>query len=83
MDDRIDVEIRNHPAHQSYVAGFALDEFGFLADEAANPGREIVEHDHSIATIEQAVGHVAADVSGAACHQNGHVKTLVSLSAAH
>ena len=44
-------------------------------------GRQIVEHDHALAGVDQRVHHVAADIAGAAGDQDRHGKSLSPLAA--
>src|SRR4051812_30167116 len=36
------------------------------------PGREVVDHDHLVAALDQRVDEVRPDESGAACHKSPH-----------
>src|SRR5205807_182857 len=42
------------------------------AEVLAPPGRDVVDHNHLAAPLEERVDEVRADESGAACHQSPH-----------
>ena len=44
------------------------------ATAQSKAGRQIVEHDHALAGIDELVDHVAADIAGAAGDQDCHVR---------
>ena len=44
-------------------------------------GRQVVEHDHALAGVDKFVHHVAADITGAAGHQDCHALLLRLASA--
>ena len=46
---------------------------GVAPDVAAASGGEIVENGHRVAMVDQAIDEMAADETGAACHQRPHV----------
>ena len=48
------------------------DEHGLRRNGPAKPGRKVVENDDLLAGIMQLQDHVAADIAGAARHQNRH-----------
>jgi hypothetical protein len=52
------------------ITGMTLDEGGSLADLRADTRREIVQHDDSLAAIEQRQSHVTADIAGPAGNQD-------------
>ena len=58
--------------HQRLVAGLADHERHPLRHRPIESGREIVEHDHALAGIDQRVDHVASDIAGAAGDQDRH-----------
>ena len=58
--------------HQIAVAGAAGNERDLAGDQEAETGRQIVEHDHRLAGIDQLMHHVAADIAGPARDQNRH-----------
>ena len=59
-------------ADQLLVADIADDAAAGVGTAPSEAGRQIVEHDHALAGIEQLEHHVAADVAGAAGDENGH-----------
>ena len=72
MHDRIDTMFLDQPADQRLIANIAVHEMGLFAHQRARAVRKIVEHDHALAAIEQGIGHMAADISGAAGDENAH-----------
>ena len=58
--------------HQIAVAGAAGNERDLAGDQEAETGRQIVEHDHRLAGIDELMHHVAADIAGPARDQNRH-----------
>ena len=71
MHDRLHVMPFERLADQRIVIDRSFDEIGAGIDRPAKAGREIVEHHHRIAGIEQREHGVAADIAGAAGHENG------------
>ncbi len=61
--------------HQLAVAGAAGDERDLAGDEEAKSGRQVVEHDHRLAGVDQLMHHVAADIAGPARDQDRHDPT--------
>ena len=61
------------------VAEIADDQFGLRRHGGAPPGREIVEHDHVFAGVDQFMGHMGPDIAGAAGHEDGHVSPPLSV----
>ena len=59
-------------ADQLLVADVADDERGVLRHGPAEAGRQIVEDDDLLAGVQKLENHMAADIAGAARHQNGH-----------
>ena len=72
MNDGIDAVLGDDRARKFAVAGIALIERHAVGDRPAKAGRQIVEHDHVGAGVQQFVNHVAADIAGAAGDQNSH-----------
>ena len=72
MDHGVDRAVPDDLAHQRLVGDLALHQRGLLAHERAVAGRKIVEDHDRLAAVEQRVGHVAADIAGAAGDQNAH-----------
>ena len=72
MGDGVDRVLLDQARHQVRVAGIADDELRSFGDAPGEAGREIVENDDGLAGVEQAESHVAADIAGAAGHQNAH-----------
>ncbi len=72
MDDGGDAVAGDRLRHQLAVAGRAGDEGHLAGHQEAKPGRQIVEHDHRLAGVDELVHHVAADIAGPAGDQDGH-----------
>jgi hypothetical protein len=72
MDDGVDVVAPDGGADEVGVAGIADDQGRPRRHGLAEPGRKIVEYDDVLAGAQELENHVAADIAGAACHQNGH-----------
>jgi hypothetical protein len=81
MDDGGDAVLMDGLGHQRAVAGRAGDEGHRARDQEAEAGRQIVEHDHGLAGIDQGMHHVAADIAGAAGHQDRHELLFMVASA--
>jgi hypothetical protein len=54
------------------IAGFADGERHALRQRPVEAGREIVEHDHTFARVDERVHHMASDIAGAAGNQDRH-----------
>ena len=79
MNDRFDLVPLHDAAHQLAVAGLAVDQWHVLRDRPAKAGREIVDHHHPLAGIDQRVDHVAADITGTAGDEDGHCNGLLDV----
>ena len=76
MGDRVDPVLVDQPRDQLRVAEIADDQLDAFGHRPGEAGREIVEHDDLLAGVEQAEHHVAADIAGAAGHQNASFERL-------
>ena len=72
MDDGGHAMAAKRLRHQIAVAGRAGDERDLAGDQEAKSGRQIVEHDHRLAGVDQLMHHVAADIAGPAGDQDRH-----------
>ncbi len=72
MGDRVDALLADQARHQRRIAEIADHQLGRRLNRPGEAGREIVEHDHFLAGVDQAERHVAADVACSARHQNRH-----------
>ncbi len=72
MDDGVDPVLRDRLRDQRLIADIADDKWHARRHRPVEAGREIVEHDHTLAGVEQRVDHVAADIAGAAGDQDRH-----------
>ena len=73
MDDGADVVPVDGLGHQLAVAGRADHEGDAGRDQEAEAGRQVVEHGDALAGVDQRMHHVAADIAGAAGHQDRHL----------
>ena len=55
------------------VGDVELCELRLLRDVVARPGREVVDDEHLVASLDEGVGHVRADEPGSAGHDDSHV----------
>ena len=63
---------RDQRGHARLIAAVADDERHARRHRPVEAGRQIVEHHHALAGIDQRVNHVAADIAGAAGDQDRH-----------
>jgi heptosyltransferase I len=73
MDDRLDPWARSRATSSSSPTSPTTGSIG--RQRRGEAGRQVVEHHHALAGVDQFVHHVAADVAGAAGDQHGHIKT--------
>ncbi len=73
MDDRVNAVPGDELCDERLIAGVAVDENRSRGDRPVESGREIVEHDHALAGVDERMNHVASDVAGAAGDQDRHV----------
>ncbi len=73
MDDGVDLVLRDQSRHARLVAGPRDDKGRALRHRPVETGREIVEHHHALAGIDEGVDHVTADIAGAAGDEDRHV----------
>ena len=72
MHDGVDVAALHQPVEKHAVADVADDELGRGRDRPVEAGRQIVEHDDTLAAIDKLADHVAADKAGATGDENAH-----------
>src|SRR5262249_36293956 len=72
MDDGIDLVVRDQRGNQRLVARLADDQRRPLRPRPIEAGRELVEHDHALARIDEGMNHVATDIAAAAGDEDGH-----------
>jgi len=70
VDDPVNGELREQPVQEGPVPHIPHPELGPL-HRLPVAGAEVVRHHHVIAPLHQQGHHVAADIAGAAGHQNG------------
>ena len=71
MDDGVDAHRpTSSRRNKRLIADIALDELGRIGHRPAEAGRQIVEHDHILAGVEQLEHHMAADEARPARDQN-------------
>jgi hypothetical protein len=80
MNDGVDRIAGEQPAQQRGITDIALDELGCIRHRPAEAGRQIVEHDHVLARIEQFEDHMAADEASPTRDQNTHAINLITRS---
>ena len=78
MDDRPDAVLLYQPSDERLVGDVAFHEHRFVRHRPAEAGREIVDHHHRPAGVEQGEHGVAADIAGSARHQ--HRRLFVPLA---
>ena len=76
MDDGVDCIAGEQPAQKRRIADIALDELGRIGHRPAEAGRQIVEHDHILARVEQFEDHMAADEASPTRDKNSHAINL-------
>ena len=80
VDDGVDAVVADDARHQRLVAGFADDQRHAGGDGPVEAGGEVVEHDDSLAGVDQLMNHVAADIATAARDQDCHVGQSISVA---
>ena len=70
--DRVDGVLGDEAQHKRGIARIPANENCAVGDGGSKARREIVEDDYFFTGIEELKHHMAADVAGAAGHQNGH-----------
>ena len=78
MGDGGDAVIGDQLVDQIAVTDVADDQRRRTGDDGVVAGRKVVEHDNALATVDEGMHHVAANIAGATGHQNGHGKLLGS-----
>jgi hypothetical protein len=66
MDDGVDLVLCNQPRYLRLVPAVTDDEHGAPRQRPIETGGDIVEHHHPLASIDERMNHVAADIAGAA-----------------
>jgi hypothetical protein len=77
MRNSLDPVLFDQPGQQILVAHVADGERHAFGYGPAEPGREVIEHDHALAGIDELEHHVAADVTGSARDQHCHCVSLL------
>ncbi len=72
MDDRLDLVLIDQRGYQGLVADIADDRQHRRRQRLGKAGRQVVEHDHALAGIDQSVHGMASDIACAARDQHGH-----------
>ncbi len=73
MDDRIDAVLGEKLGHEVLVAEIADDQRHVVRHGGTEAGRQVVEHDHLLAGCDEFENGVAADITGAARDEDGHL----------
>ena len=79
MDDRGDLVDIDNRGGQLLVAGIADEQRHRLRQRGTETGGQVIQHDNRLAGIHQRENHVAADITGAAGDQNGHLNVPVAI----
>src|SRR5215831_18214652 len=72
MGDCIDAMLLDQARDEVGVARVANDQLRAFGHSPCEAGEEIVENDDRLAGVDKAENHMAADIPGAASHQNAH-----------
>ncbi len=79
MNDGIHSVLGDHGLHHRLIAGLPDQQRDALRQCPIESGREIVEHDHALAAVDERVDHVTSDIAGAAGDQDCHAGNRGSL----
>lgn len=66
MDDSVDPMLRDQCCYARLVPRLADDKRHILRHSPLETGRQIVEHHHAFAGIDERVDHMASDIAGTA-----------------
>ena len=72
MQDGADAVLGHERVEETRVAHVAHDRRHSGGDRPIEAGRQIVQHDHPLAGIDELVRHLASDIAGAAGDEDGH-----------
>ena len=72
MDDGVDAVLGDQRGDARAISDVADDQRRALRHRPFEAGREIVEHQHALAGIDERENHVASDIAGAAGDQDRH-----------
>ena len=72
MDDGVDSMLRDQRCYARLVPDLADDKRYILRHSPFETGRQIVEHHHALAGIDERVDHMASDIAGTAGDQDRH-----------
>ena len=78
MNDRVDGFVAQQPPDKFLIAAVADHERHAGRNRPVVAGRQIVEHDHALAGVDEFEHHVAADIACSAGDQHCHVFELSS-----
>ncbi len=70
VDHGVHIVFAHQAADQLPIAD-VTDDQGRIGDRLPKSARQIIEHHHGFAAFAQLQHHVAADIPGSACDQNG------------
>ena len=80
MNHGVDAVLCDRPRHQCLIADVADQELCFRRHRPVESGREIVDHNHTLAGVDQRIDRLATNVAGAAGDQDRHGKSLSPLA---
>ena len=83
MGDGVDFMLFDEARDQFGVAEIADHEPRRFRNRPGEAGRQIVENDHLFARVEKPERHMAADIAGAAGHQNRHFPLAILFGSRH
>jgi hypothetical protein len=72
MNNSIDPMGEDQGGNETFVSGLSNKKWRPARDRRSIAGRQVVEHNDGLAGVRECMHHMAADISGAASHQDGH-----------
>ena len=73
MDDGVDLVLRNQRRHARLIPAVADHERRARRHRPIEARRQIVEHHHPLAGVDEGMNHVATDIAGAAGDEDRHM----------
>src|SRR5215470_12496730 len=78
MNDGVDLVFLDQRSDELLIAGLGDDQRHTSGDSPVEAGCEVVKHDRALAAVDEGVDHMASDIAGAAGHQHGHLRSIVT-----
>ena len=72
MEARLRLRLRERSSDSGRIADVDLEKPGALVHVAALPAREVVEHPHVVAALDERVHDMRADEASSACYERPH-----------